>query len=343
MSSLWIRCAAICCFLFFSCAIHGQNRGLLKLNVGDTCTTKCKPGVKGMTPGRGFSIGAELTPNLTFRDQSGNLQTIDNSRRFYGRLRFPIVIQDYLKIIGGLRYSSQEFHFDKEYPNTVLPAQLNDRSLKSSGATVYVVKSLNHKFYIGGRVLVSFNGDYNGIVSTAGENTDGSLALMLGIKKNENLEMGFGVSQGLWNGRYTIVPLFLYNYTKNKFGIEAILPAEAFARYNFSKKTVLYAGLEYFGQDFMLNATSLSTNNSPVVYNHSALRFQTNLEQNILPWIWLNVKAGYQMSIGFDLFSGDIDPVIANDLDGAFYGAIELSIRVPNRYRKERAEKKNKK
>lgn len=319
--------------LLFTCNAYGQSAGLLKLSAPDTCTTKCKPGVKGMTPGRGLSFGVELTPNLSFRDEDGNLQVIDNSRRLHGRLRFPIVVKDYFKMVGGLRYSNQEFHFDKDYPNNVLPAKLDDRSLKSSGATLYVVKSLNHKYYIGGRAMVSFNGDFNGIVSTAGENSDISLALMLGLKKNENLEMGFGVAQGLWNNRYTIVPLFLYNYTKDKFGIEALLPAEAFARYNFSDKTALYAGLEYFGQDFMLNANALSASNTPVIFDHSALRVQTNIEQNLFSWVWINVKGGYQTSFGFDILSGDTDPVIANDLDGTFYGAVELSIRVPSNFR----------
>ena len=311
-----------------------DDESLLSVITSDTCNQYCRPGVEGMTPGRGLAFGVELLPNLSFTGEDGRIQPIRNSRRYHARLRIPLVLKDHFKLLAGVNYSNQEFNFSKNYPANVLPSELQNRSLKSSGGTVYLIRSLNHKFYLGGRASLSFNGDYNGLVSANSENIDGSLALLLGWKSNPNTEYGLGLAQGFWNGDYSLIPLFLFNYSRKQFGVEAILPAEAYARYNFSPNSVLYAGLEYFGEDYMLNANYLTEINTPIVYDHNAVRFQTNFEQRLFPWVWADLKVGYQWSLGFDVLAIDQQPVIANDVDGSFYGGLELSIRPPRDFGK---------
>lgn len=202
---------------------------------------------------------------------------------------------------------------------------LGDKSLKSTGLALYGIKSLNEKNYMGVRASANFNGDYPSLLNNEGQNIKASLAALYGIKPSENLEYGIGLAQSYWNQEVSIFPVFRFNYTKADFGIEALLPKEVFFRYNLSKKSFLYAGAEYQGQEYLMNGQG----NSPLLYDENALRFQGNFERRIVPWVWLNVKAGYQTSIDFSIQSSNGQGIIAGDQDGSIYGGIEISLRPP--------------
>lgn len=295
------------------------------LDESDTCVKFCDPGVKGTSPGKGLEIGIESLPNSTFKGPNGNTQSLEKNQRIYAKLRFPILLKPSIKILGVIRAAKQRFHFKNEETATVLPKNLRDKSLKSTGLALYGIKSLNEKNYMGVRASANFNGDYPSLLNNEGQNIKASLAALYGIKPSENLEYGIGLAQSYWNQEVSIFPVFRFNYTKADFGIEALLPKEVFFRYNLSKKSFLYAGAEYQGQEYLMNGQG----NSPLLYDENALRFQGNFERRIVPWVWLNVKAGYQTSIDFSIQSSNGQGIIAGDQDGSIYGGIEISLRPP--------------
>lgn len=298
----------------------------------DTCESSyCSPGVKGMTPGSGLEVGVETLPGLTFQGPEGEKQNIREHKRMYAKVRFPIVVNPSLKLLGGLEVSRQTFDFKSGQSKEVLPSELDNRSLKASEFKLYGIKAFNERLYMGSKAAVSFKGDYPGFSNIDGNQMDASLALLLGIKTSNNTEYGFGFIQSYWNNDYSIFPVLRYNKTLGDFGIEALLPSKLYVRYNFSSKSVLYVGTEYYGKEYRLNGNYGRSRRSSIQYDNSAVRFQANFEQRLLPWVWVNGKFGYQTSLGFSFQSnGSNDRAISSNQPGGIYSGIELSLRLPD-------------
>lgn len=293
----------------------------------DSCTKFCEPGVVGQTPGSGLEIGIETVPNTAFYGPNDNTIKVKNNRRIYGELRFPVLLQPSFKLLGEVNFSKQEFKFENDQQASTLPNNLHDKDLKSTGITLYGIKSLNEKNYVGLRASFGFNGEYTNTIASESQKIKASLAAIYGIKPSDHVEYGFGLASSYWNQSYSLIPVFRYNYTKEDFGIEALLPKEVSFRYNLKDNTsVWYAGAEYAGQEYLLNGQG----NNHLLYDNAALRFKTTFEQRIVPWVWVTLKAGYQTSIDFTFQPNNEQGSIPEEQDGSLFGGIEISLRPPD-------------
>ena len=296
----------------------------------DTCEKYCSRGVKGMTPGAGLEIGVETLPGLNFRGANGKKHSLRQHRRMYAQVRFPVVLQPSLKILGGLSMSRQVFDFKNNPQSEALPEALNTRSLKASEFTLYAIKALNSKIYLGTKATIGFNGDYRGPFNISSNQMNTALATLVGFKVSNDTEYGIGAIQSYWNNDYGIFPVLQYNKTFHDWGIEALLPAKFYLRHNFSAHRVAYIGAEYYGREYRLNGNYGLPEGDAFRYDNNALRFQVNFEQRLFPWVWLNAKVGYQTSLNFRFQAAKQAPFSATNQPSGIYTGMAFSIRPPD-------------
>lgn len=136
-----------------------------------------------------------------------------------------------------------------------VPAKyLNENILHSMGVIASMFKPLNEKNYLILQANLDFNSAFprNGVSPTS-EALTLSGAAIYGWKSNERKMWGLGVSRTYRMGRPIVVPVFLWNQTFNdKWGTEIILPAKGFVRRNISAKSLLLAGYELEGNQYLL-------------------------------------------------------------------------------------------
>ena len=126
-------------------------------------------------------------------------------------------------------------------------------------------------------------------------------------KPNDDLEWGVGAyfSKNFRNS--ILLPLFIYNrnFSPN-WGIESVLPAYIFGRYNWGAKQLLLFGTEYLGKSFRLRSEENSPNRLDYAYNQAAVLFSLRLERQIVPWVWTAVKCGYAINFSNSFDSRNI-------------------------------------
>lgn len=160
-----------------------------------------------------------------------------------------------------------------------------------------------------------FNGSYDGLVSFKERYRHYNLIGALGFKPNDDFEWGVGIlfSHTL-EGRNRLLPfVFLNKNFTEKWGLEATPPASVFVRYNYNPSNILLLGMEYASQAFAISPESLPPigleNN--FVLDHSEARLTFSWERKFVPWVWINVKVGYQ----FNFFTEVVDVgVSANNI-----------------------------
>jgi len=75
---------------------------------------------------------------------------------------------------------------------------------------------------------------------------------MDGRHQSKNM-IGAGLARTYRAGRLLHVPVLFWNKTFNdKWGMELLLPARGFVRYNFSTTSMLQAGFELEGNQFLV-------------------------------------------------------------------------------------------
>ncbi|HEY9168721.1 MAG TPA: hypothetical protein VIN72_04480 [Lutibacter sp.] len=79
----------------------------------------CIPGLKGIPVGKGASFVYQTMPNISIKtqDKTGNYgdskNTIRTNSSLEAKLKIPIVDKPYLSILGGLKYTFEEYHFEE--------------------------------------------------------------------------------------------------------------------------------------------------------------------------------------------------------------------------------------
>lgn len=276
-------------------------------NSGFNIECLCRPGVQNKSRSRGLEVsylwnrGGEINPeNQTFQ---GSPSIINNLENLIFNIKLPLVNSEGLKVLAGFNYRPEQYYFDRIGPDYEPVFQyLNERVLKNTGFEVFGVKSVNDKNYAVLRFKASFNGDYTGVVDFNGQYAIYNVTGLYGFKRSADLEYGFGLTFNQSFRATTLLPFFVYNRNFNeRWGMESVLPALAVLRYNASPKTIFLGGFRYNSRSYALNVPDVN-GPDPVQYamNHSEIRVFLSAEQNIVPWIWLDAEAGYQINFSTD-------------------------------------------
>lgn len=240
------------------------------------------------------------------------------------KLKIPLVLKSRTKIITGLKYKYEEYKFkEPEEIEYALYKNLQEKHLRSINLDFYLSRSLpNYHFFLS-KVGLQLNGDFG---------QDSHLPFtrfikytasgLYGWKQDKYTSYGFGLYLSYTFGRPRIYPAFLWNKTFNeRWGIEALLPANFFFRYNISEKSILLAGYDVEGDSYHIVVDDPPLSEIKTLeLRKSDIKLLLTYEQEIYDFLWFSVSAGYRFNINFNLsedneFSNDI--ILKNNIENS--------------------------
>ena len=119
---------------------------------------------------------------------------------------------------------------------------------------------------------------------------------VLGVKRNEDTELGFGITLNDNFKRYTVLPFVLYNHNfSDKWGLETLLPIRFKLRHNMNEKNLLSLAAEYWSSAYSLDL-QLPGETAPqnYIFKSAAAQFFVEWETNKLSsWTWFAFRGGY--------------------------------------------------
>ena len=281
----------------------------------------CKPGVRNKTRSKGIEIsyqylgsGQISAPNGEFTEP---FPEYSKFRKFKTKLSFPLIRRAQFKALVGYTYAAEQYEIRNsinDYQDLI--ATTNDLNFKKSSFDFSLSFSPNETNYIGGKFTLSYNGSYNGLVSFANRYAVFSGGIAYGIKKHEDNEWGFGLagSKNFRNQGFRLLPFLFWNKTINdNWGFQITFPSAYNLRYNVNAKTILIASANYNGESYSFDQVIFD--DRPIAFNHSEILSVVKLQKQIIPWLWLDLQAGYHFNFNsnFELQSTqesllDIDP-----------------------------------
>ena len=312
------------------------------------------PSVLGMGKSKGIIVNYEWQPDFGITSTSpqasiGDKQgEVRRNNKFDVKAYAPLFNNPHFKMVAGFNYSFEEFNF--EYP---LPPEypfynnIEDKNLKSISGQLVMLRPINEKNFYVLRAKGELNGDYTSKEVAVPDYLKTTVEFLYGWKKSPSYSYGFGAQLGYALGRRRIYPAFLFNRTFNpKWGIEAILPANADVRYNASERSLWFAGFSVDGASYNINVKNIGIPNIETLeLRRSEIRARVRWEREIYDFLWFGVEAGYRENINFRAFEHDAndgfifakreDPVIDNKLKGAALFNVEIFLVPPRRFLKQ--------
>ncbi len=276
----------------------------------------CKPGVRNKSRSKGLEISYGFLGQGSFEEEEtpfGNsLSQYDRFDRFKVDVKIPILLKDHLAILVGYQFSGEKFNFNRigeDFPDTF--RQLDDDLLKSNNISLIISKPLSETRYIAGRLRYTSNGNYDQFFAFEDRYSIYKAIAIYGIKPHEDFEWGIGlsVSKGFRNNN--IIPFLLYNKTfNNEWGIEAVLPGYVKLRCNLMQNLIVLAGVEFGSQSYRIDTKPNDFNEVfAYAYNHTELITSMSLDYGLSPWVWANLKIGYQFNFTSEFESRNTDAI----------------------------------
>ncbi len=285
----------------------------------------CVPGVRN----RSRSKGIELSYNLigpgdlkATRSEYGEpYPRYDKFRKFRVKAGFPVIRTEAFKMIVGYQFWAEQFEFtDLSNDHQGILQQLDNVNLKSSAFDLTFSFSLNESNYIGAKLRSQFSGGYDAFISMQNRYHIFNGAVVYGIKEDPDNEVGLGLafSSSFRNDRPTLLPFVFWN--KNftpSLGLEATFPTKVFLRYNLSESSILMGGFKYNGESYSFDQELIERQ---VSFNHSELQFVLDFQQQVAPWIWLNMVGGYQHNFTSNFsIQESMRDVLSVDIQNSWY------------------------
>ncbi|MBL4707733.1 MAG: hypothetical protein JKY48_04760 [Flavobacteriales bacterium] len=330
-------------FLIVFSSVYSQKRALDSLQKIGVCDLKgfCISTIKNNIRPKGFSIIQQRVIDYNLRTQFKDSNWVDEreirrNKSIEIKAKIPILLKENYNFIIGLNYRVEEFSFsDPDKLSNELHKYLEDRDLKSVGATFYLDRKFKGRHFLYGRAGVFLNGSFN-----KGRATDylrSSLTVLYGTKVDGSKVWGIGLSYSYRFGRLALYPILHYNKQFNKkWGFEMALPVKTEFRYQLNDKNIFYLTNRLGGENYVLDASQLSRNKLFLGKSHF-LSFLT-YEREIYDFLWLSFSAGAQVNINFDLetknrlANNKEEPFIDNRLDPAPMIRFGLFLVPPKRF-----------
>lgn len=334
-------------FLLIACYIVDSQVSLAQESI-IVCTdsTFCVPAVFGMARSKGIVIKQERVFNYGITSDGSDAgfgkgeDEVQFNKRWQFKLRFPLVLKPGFKIAMGLEYFHEEYHFEG-YPENDFPfyQSLENKPLRSIGATFYFVKPFLGNKYFMMRLATKFNGDRKLKDMLDSDFLRVSVAPMIGWKKNPYTSYAVGIAFSHDFGKQTIFPIVSYNHTFNhRFGLESILPVEVKLRYTHSEKNLFYATTKFHGANYVVQFDDPNfSENQQYVLRKSEIRFLLTYEREIHDWLWFSMEAGLRSNITFKLMDSpkrNANRLIDNELNNALLLSFSIFLVPPRKFLK---------
>lgn len=310
------------------------------------------PGVIGMNRSKGLIVRYEFVPRFGVyaTAQQGGIPdsektAVRRNNKYEIKAYVPVVNNPHFKLVVGGGYFVEEYNFkrpeEEDYP---LYKNLQDKDLRSISGQVLMLKPLNEDNFLITRFKGELNGDYGKSNISLSKYLKSSLEAIYGWKKSPSFAWGVGVQLGYNFGRQTIYPDILYNRTFNeRWGVEAIFPANVTLRRNFSEKSYLYMGYKVDGASYNINIDSPPFNSPPlseietIELRKSEIRGRIRWEREIYDFLWFGLETGYRNILQFAAYDGEnvkANALIKNHMKDAVFLNVEIFLVPPRRFLK---------
>ena len=314
----------------------------LKAQVGTELTPIrfCEPGVSGMLPGKGLEIYQEIVPgyNLSTPVSLGSDRTLTDrvnySHQWGIKLKIPVVLRDDFKLLVDTKFAKQNYSFlSSESLEVKLHQNLETQTLNTLRVGLLGLKPINSTSYLVGRISLSVNSNTYEDLELGWGSSAVNVTFLYGKKTRSNKEWGVGITQNVQFGRYAIYPVFMFNQTYNeKWGLEMVLPKEAYVRRNFGSSTALKMGAELDGSTY--NLLLNQGDQGHIRLRQGFVRAKAQLEWKLVPMVWMSVQTGYIFPIAFDYSYSDQTVSILSTQESSWFSGISISLRAPQKKKK---------
>ena len=306
--------------------------------------TFCVPSIVGMPRAKGIEMNYERVLDYRIKSDSKTSELNDNraevrrNRRWEFKARIPVVLKPNIKIVWGLRYFVEEYKFEEpENINYPFYRSLEDKSLKSLGSALYVIKPFKSNRFFLLRASANLNGDYDTDDKPTSDFLRYSISPLYGIKKNSSTSYAFGLAYSYNFGRRAIYPILAYNCNWDRgWGLEAVLPVKVKVRYTLDDKDILYGVVGLHGSNYNVRLTDPSFNPSRNFFlEKSEIRYTVIYEREIYDFLWFGVEAGARSNLQFRLTEANRnnpDLLIKNDLRFAPLAKFSIFMVPPRRF-----------
>lgn len=244
-------------------------------------------------------------------------------------VNFPVVSNDKLIVNLGGQYWGSPYNITGALQSPVNTLDAN--MMHSLGVAASIFKPLNEKRFL---ILVAgadLNTSFPSGQSLQGKAITISASAIYGWKTSERNMWGIGASRTYRLGRVIHVPVLLWNKTFNdKWGVEMVLPAKGFVRRNFSSQSLLLAGFELEGNQYLIPN---GFNNGDLFLQRGEIKPRLQWERQLKNFIWLSTQVGARINGRFnftDQYNGkDADDLFRTSLKTALFFNISLNLVSP--------------
>lgn len=299
----------------------------------------CTQKVLNQTAQRIVSIGYEYHGKFSMPDvplgvmlpaiQNFNVRNVSALR---AQLNIPVVSTN--KIIWQLGANYWGSRFSIENPGTNLFAKtLNDGVMTSVGINSTIFKPLNEKNFLILQASSDANGLFKSFGDISGKAFTFSATAIYGWKTSEKNMIGTGLARTYRAGQVIHVPVLFWNRTFNdKWGMELLLPARGFLRYNVSTTNMFQFGYELEGNQFWMDLAN--SKNGSVFIQRGEMKPRIMWDKKLSGFIWLNLQAGLRYNWRFDVMNEynarkEAQRYFTSSLGNPFYFNISLNLVSP--------------
>ena len=222
--------------------------------------------VLNQTPAKIISLGYDYTgefhmPGIRIAENITQLDDrhVSQVNVFRAQLNIPVIATNKLIWQLGANYWGSQFQIENAGSNSFTKS-LNQSSLISAGINTTIFKPLNETNFI----ILQASADINGLFTQESKISSNALTLsataIYGWKKSEKNMIGTGIARTYRAGRLIYVPVLFWNKTFNdKWGMELLIPAKGYVRYNINTSNMIQAGFELEGNQFSMPIPSTQT------------------------------------------------------------------------------------
>ncbi len=276
-------------------------------NFGDADGVKrfCTQKVLNQTPQRIISLGFEQygafeMPGVSFLTRQAPAQiNINQVNAIRAQVNVPVISTNKIIWQMGVNYWSSKFNVANPNVNEFATA-LSNNALLTAGLNTTVFKPLNEKNFLIFQASADVNGLFENVNDIQNKAMTASGTIIYGWKTSEKNMIGAGLARTYRAGRLLHVPVLFWNKTFNdKWGMELLLPARGFVRYNFSTTSMLQAGFELEGNQFLVRLPQTLSINTYI--QRGEVKPRIMWDKKLTGFLWLNAQAGLRYNYRFDV------------------------------------------
>lgn len=286
-----------------------DNFDYSKFGEADGVKRYCTQKVLNQAPQKIISIGYEragsfLMPGVplggmlqAFKDM--NVQQVSAIK---AQVNIPVISNNKIIWQMGANYWGSNFAIEKP-AQTQFTNYLNNHTMTSAGLNTTIFKPLNEKNFL----IIQASADINGLFHTMSAINKNAVTLsgtvIYGWKKSEKNMIGTGIARTYRAGQLIHVPILFWNKTFNdKWGMELLLPARGFMRYNFSTFNMLQAGFELEGNQFWMKSTN-TMENGEVFIQRGEFKPKVMWDKKLSGFVWFHLEAGMRYNWRFEVMN----------------------------------------